>query len=155
MKKALPFISIIGIAAFVGNMLNIGLSYAIHWQSLEPIAFMESFKVDFPLLLGPTTVTLVPGLIATIWLVLITKNDKSARRFWIIAFAALMLVNIQTAAYHLPMNLDFMELKYTAAEATSKLQGWIIFHWIRVVVAILASVSAIKAFQISNSNETQ
>ncbi|MDP4844962.1 MAG: DUF1772 domain-containing protein [Salibacteraceae bacterium] len=152
MKNALPYISIIGIAAFVGNMLNIGLSYGIHWQSLHPMAFMESFKVDFPLLLGPTTITLMPAFIATLWLVLITKEDKSARRYWIIAFAALMLVNIQTIAYHLPMNLDFMELKYTAAEASSKLQGWIIFHWIRVGVAILAGVSAIKAFQISNNN---
>ena len=150
MKKILPYISIIGISAFAGNMINIGLSYGIHWQSLDPIAFMEAFKIDFPLLLGPTTVTLMPAFIATLWLVLISKENKSARRYWHYAFAALMLVNIQTAVYHLPMNLDFMELKYTATEASSKLQGWIIFHWVRVVVAMVAGVYAIKAFQQSN-----
>ncbi len=151
MKKALPYISIISIAAFAGNMINIGLSYGIHWQSLDPFAFMESFKVDFPLLLGPTSATLMPAFIGTLGLVFASKDDKSARRFWLYAFIGLMLINIQTVAYHLPMNLDFMDLKYTAEEATSKLQGWIFFHWIRVVVAIVAGSFAVKAFQISNN----
>lgn len=147
MKKILPYIAIIGIGAFAGNMINIGLSYAIHWQSLDPLTFMETFKVDFPLLLGPTTATLLPAFIATLWLVFLTKENKTARRYWLFAFAALLLINIQTVAYHLPMNLDFMALKYDAATATSKLQGWIIFHWIRVAVAIVAGVYAILGFR--------
>ena len=152
MKKILPYISIIGIAAFAGNMINIGLSYAIHWQSLDPIAFMESFNVDFPLLLGPTAFTLLPAFIATLWLVIITKENKKTRRYWIIAFTALLLINIQTLAYHLPMNLDFMEIAYSTTEVTAMLNGWILFHWIRVAVAIGAGVSAIKAFQLSFKN---
>ncbi len=149
MKKILPYIAIIGIGAFVGNMINIGLSYAIHWQSLEPIAFMESFKVDFPLLLGPTAATVMPAFIATLWLVFVNKENTPARRYWLYAFVALLLINIQTAAYHLPMNLDFMELKYSADEATSKLQGWVFFHWIRIGVAIVAGVFGLKAFHHS------
>ncbi|MEZ4776950.1 MAG: anthrone oxygenase family protein [Bacteroidia bacterium] len=152
MKKILPYIAIIGIGAFAGNMINIGLSYAIHWQSLDPMAFMESFKVDFPLLLGPTAATLLPAFIATLWLVFLNKENKPARQYWLFAFAALLLINIQTVAYHLPLNLDFMALKFSAAEATSKLQGWVIFHWIRVAVAIVSAVYAIKAFQLSNNN---
>lgn len=149
MKKVLPYIAIIAIAAFAGNMINIGLSYAMHWQSLDPILFMETFKVDFPLLLYPTTATLMPGFIATICMIFLTKENKPARRYWLFAFVALLIINIQTATYHLPMNLDFMELKYTAPEAASKLQAWIIFHWIRVGVAIASAVFAIKAFQLS------
>jgi hypothetical protein len=152
MTKTLPYFAIIGIAAFAGNMINIGLSYGMHWLSLEPIAFMESFKVDFPLLLGPTTVTLMPGFIATLWLYFLHKDNKPAQRYWLYAFVGLMLVNMQTVIYHLPMNLDFMALSYTAEEATSKLQGWIFFHWIRVVVAIVAGVYAIKAFQLSTND---
>ena len=152
MKKILPYIAIISIGAFVGNMINIGLSYAVHWQSLEPMAFMESFQVDFPLLLGPTAATLMPAFITTLWLVLISKDDKPARRLWLFAFVALLVINSITVAYHLPMNLDFMELTYTPAEATSKLQGWVFFHWVRVVVAIVAGTFAIKAFQLSNKN---
>lgn len=151
MKKALPFIAIIAIAAFAGNMINIGLSYGTHWQSLDPIAFMKSFKVDFPLLLGPTTATLMPAFISTLWLVFASKDNKPVRRYWLYAFIGLMLINIQTVAYHLPMNFNFMDLKYTAEEATSKLQSWIFFHWIRVIVAIVAASFAVKAFQISSN----
>ncbi|CAD5277218.1 MULTISPECIES: anthrone oxygenase family protein [unclassified Imperialibacter] len=149
MKKILPYIAIIGVAAFLGNMINIGLSYAVRWQSLEPVAFMESFKVDFPLLLGPTAATLLPAFIATVFLAFFDKENQQARRYWRYAFVALLLINIQTAAYHLPMNLDFMDLKYSAAVATSKLQGWVFFHWVRVGVAIVAAIFSIKAFKQS------
>jgi hypothetical protein len=152
MKRILPYIAIISIGAFAGNMINIGLSYGIHWLSLDPITFMESFKVDFPLLLGPTAATLLPAFIATLWLFLISKDNKAVRRYWLFAFVALLLINIQTVAYHLPMNLGFMELKYSASEASAKLQGWIIFHWVRVIVAIVSGVFAIKAFQLSNTH---
>ena len=152
MKKILPYIAILGAGAFTGNMINIGLSYAIHWQSLDPIVFMETFKIDFPLLLGPTAATLMPAFIATLWLVFLNKDNKEVRRFWLFAFLALLLINILTAVYHLPMNLNFMELKYSASEATSKLQGWVLFHWIRIAVALTASVFSIKAFQRSNKN---
>ena len=147
MKKTLAYISIISIAAFAGNMINIGLSYGVHWQSLDPLAFMESFKIDFPLLLGPTTVTLMPGFIGSLWLVFLNKENKAVQRLWLISFVALLLINIQTAAYHLPMNLDFMDLKYSGVEATSKLQSWIIFHWLRVGMAIVSAIYAIKAFK--------
>lgn len=138
--------AIIATGAFLGNMINIGLSYCIHWQSLEPIAFMESFKVDFPLLLGPTAATLLPAFIATLWLVFINKENKTARRYWLYAFVALLLVNIQTAAYHLPMNLAFMELKYSAAVASDKLQSWVFFHWVRIALTMIAGVFGLQAF---------
>ncbi len=149
MKKILPFIAIIASAAFVGNMINIGLSYCVYWQSLDPIQFMETFKVDFPLLLGPTAATLMPAFLSTLSLFIIHKNNKKARRYWGYAFTCLLLTIIQTAAYHLPMNLEFMELKFSAAEATSKLEGWVFFHWVRIIVAIVASVFAIMGFQKS------
>lgn len=149
MKKILPFIAIVASAAFVGNMVNIGLSYCAHWQSLDPIQFMETFKVDFPLLLGPTAATLMPAFLTTLALFIIHKNNKSARRYWGYAFIGLLLTIVQTAVYHLPMNLEFMELKFSAAEATNKLEGWVFFHWVRIIVAIGASVFAILGFQKS------
>jgi uncharacterized membrane protein len=147
MKKTLPYIAIIASAAFAGNMINIGLSYCIHWLSLDPIEFMKTFKVDFPLLLGPTAITLMPAFLATLSLFLLTKDNKQAKRYYLFAFVGLLLTIIQTAAYHLPMNLDFMELKYTAEQATSKLNGWVFFHWVRTVVAIIATVFAILGFK--------
>lgn len=147
MKKLLPYITIIGISAFVGNMLNIGLSYAIHWQSLPPAGFMESFKVDFPLLLAPTALTLMPAWLGSLALFLRTPKNSDAKKLWMYAFAGLSITIVQTSIYHLPMNLDFMDLKYDDATAASKLQGWVISHWVRVVIAIISGVYAISAFK--------
>jgi hypothetical protein len=149
MKKILPYITILAIGAFAGNMINIGLSYAIHWQSLDPIEFMKTFKVDFPLLLGPTAVTLLPAWLGSLWLFLKSPNKSESRKNWMYAFIGVSLTILQTSIYHLPMNLDFMEMKYDAATAASKLQGWVIFHWIRIVVAITAGVYALVGFQKS------
>ena len=45
------------------------------------------------------------------------------------------------------MNLDFIALKYDAATASSKLQGWVISHWIRIIIAIISGVYALLGFQ--------
>ena len=149
MKKTISIIAIIAIGAFIGNMINIGFSYGIYWLSIEPIAFMESFAIDFPLLVPPTALTLLPAWLGTLWLYFKTEKMDISKKYWLYSFLALTLTIVITSVYHLPMNLDFMALKYDAATATSKLQGWIIFHWVRVTVAIASGVLALLAFQPS------
>ncbi|WP_026777779.1 hypothetical protein [Polaribacter sp. Hel_I_88] len=153
MKNAISIIAIIGIGAFIGNMLNIGLSHAVYWQSLDPIAFMDFFAIDFPLLLVPTVVTLMPAWLGTLFVFL--KNDKKSegRKYWRLAFLALTLTIIQTSIYHLPINLDFVAQKYDVTTATNKLNGWVISHWIRIGIAIISGVYAIKGFQQSTINQ--
>jgi hypothetical protein len=152
MKNALPFISIIGIAAFVGNMLVIGLGFGLYWQSLDPMIFMEQFGLQFPFLLAPTIGILLPALIATIVLVVNAKGQKDVRKNWIVALVGLMIACTITSAYHLPTNFGFMEIKYSAEEAISKLNLWMLLHWIRTAIVLVSAVFAIKAFQISNNN---
>ncbi|KPQ32263.1 MAG: protein of unknown function (DUF1772) [Phormidesmis priestleyi Ana] len=149
MKNIAAIVAIIATAAFVGNMINIGMSYARYWQSIEPIAFMQDFKVKFPLLLAPTTVTLLPALIATLLSVVFNWNIPETRSLWLIALVGLLLTIAITLIYHLPNNLAFMGLKYSAAKATSRLQIWVLLHWVRVVMATTAAVFAILAFQKS------
>lgn len=149
MKNIAEIIAIIATAAFAGNMINIGMSYARYWQSIDPIAFMEDFKVKFPLLLGPTAATLLPALIATLLSVVFNWNNPETRSLWLIALVGLLLTIAITLIYHLPNNLAFMGLKYSAAKATSRLQIWVLLHWVRVVVAITAAVFAILGFQKS------
>ena len=151
MKQTTSIIAIIGIGAFAGNMLNIGLSHAIYWQSLDPIAFMKFFAIDFPMLLVPTALTLLPAWLGSLFVFLKSDKKSKSRSYWRFAFWGLTLTIIQTSIYHLPMNLDFMALKYDAATATSKLNGWIISHWIRIGITIFSAVFAIKAFHISNN----
>ncbi|MEZ4960646.1 MAG: hypothetical protein R2830_12570 [Saprospiraceae bacterium] len=153
MKQTISIIAIIGIGAFAGNMLNIGLSHAIYWQSLDPIEFMKFFAIDFPMLLVPTALTLLPAWLGSLYVFLKSDKKSESRKFWLMAFLGLTLTIIQTSAYHLPMNLDFMALKYDTATATNKLNGWIISHWIRIGIAIISGVYAIKGFQKSILNK--
>lgn len=150
MKTIIEIIAIIAIAAFAGNMINIGLSYARYWQSLEPTAFMQNFKAKFiPYLLPPTAATLLPALIATIVSVAFNWGDPTTRLFWLIALVGLLFTIVITLVYHLPTNFGFIEQKYNAAKATSKLQTWVLLHWLRVAVAIVAAVFAILGFKKS------
>ncbi len=152
MKNALPYISIIGIAAFVGNMIVIGLGFGLYWQSLDPMTFMEQFGLQFPYLLAPTMGILLPALIATIALVVNAKGRKEVRKNWIVALVGLMMACTITSVYHLPTNFGFMEMKYSAEEAISKLNLWMLLHWVRTAIVLVSAVFAIKAFQISNNN---
>lgn len=151
MKKILPYISIIGIAAFVGNMLVIGLGFGTYWQTLEPMEFMKQFTLQFPNLLPPTMGILLPALIATIALVVQTKDQKEVRKNWSIALAGLVIACTITSVYHLPVNLGFMESKYSAEVAVSKLNLWILLHWVRTLTVFIAAIYAVKAFELSRS----
>ncbi|GAB4164587.1 MAG: hypothetical protein Tsb0033_26050 [Winogradskyella sp.] len=153
MKKSISIIAIIAIGAFVGNMLNIGLSHAVYWQSLDPIDFMKFFAIDFPLLLVPTALTLMPAWLGSLFVFLISDKKSESRKYWIFAFLALTLTIIQTSIYHLPINLNFMAHKYDAITASSKLNGWVISHWIRIGIAIIAGIYAILGFQKTALNQ--
>ena len=37
--------------------------------------------------------------------------------------------------------------EYSATEATSVLHTWLVLHWVRVVVTLIAAVYAIKGFE--------
>jgi uncharacterized membrane protein len=150
MKNIVEIVAIIAIAAFAGNMINIGMSYASYWQSIEPTAFMKDFKAKFvPFLLPPTAATLLPALIATLLSVVFNWNNSTTQLFWLIALLGLLLTITITLIYHLPSNLAFIELKYSATKATSRLQTWVLLHWVRVGIAIIAAVFAILGFQKS------
>ncbi|NVK26390.1 MAG: hypothetical protein HWE14_00030 [Flavobacteriia bacterium] len=153
MNRTLPIIAILGIGAFAGNMLNIGLSHAIYWQSLDPIDFMKFFATDFPLLLVPTALTLLPAWIGSLFVFLRSDKNSESRKYWQIAFWGLTLTILQTSIYHLPMNLDFMALKYDAATTTDKLNGWVVSHWIRTGIAIISGAYAIAAVQKSTNTK--
>ena len=121
MKKTFPYIAIIGTSAFIGNLLVIGLGFGMYWQSLEPTEFMRQFGIQFPLLLAPTMGILLPAIIATVAMVVNTKGQPAIRKNWIIALICLIITCTITSVYHLPTNFGFMDMKYSAEVATSKL----------------------------------
>ncbi len=152
MKKVLPYVATIGIGAFAGNMINIGLSYALYWMSLEPIDFMTTFATDFPLLLGPTIVTLLPAFVATIAMYFLSDKGTQARRLWLYALLGLVIINIQTVVYHLPVNLAFIDKSIDISNVETQLVTWLFLHWIRIVLAITSGIFALRGFVSSLRN---
>ncbi|MEM8908563.1 MAG: hypothetical protein AAGD05_12000 [Bacteroidota bacterium] len=147
MNKFLSYIAIIGIGAFAGNMINIGLSYGVHWQRLEALEFMKVFAIDFPLLLYPTAATLLPAFLATLVLYFKTKKGIDAKRYWRNALIGLLIINGLTLSYHLPLNLKFMAQSIAVEEVGSKLATWLMLHWLRIIIAIIAGIFAIKGLE--------
>lgn len=149
MKKTLGMVAIIGTAAYLGNIINIGLTYAIAWQSMEPQAFMEGFEATFLLLLPTVVFTLLPGTLGIVFSIFQNKENNEAKKSWRMALYATLISVLITSVYHLPTNLAFIDQSYDAAEATSRLNWWVILHWGRVALALIASVFAIRGFQQS------
>lgn len=147
--KKLSIAAIITTAAYLGFILNIAISYGVYWPQMDPVLFMQDFAAKFPLFLPGAGLTLVPALFLSIYLFVKTKGDKPSRSAWRIVLIALLLINGITSVYHIPVNFGFMDQSYTASEASSKLQLWLILHWVRVVLALVASVYAVKGFQKS------
>lgn len=149
MKKALPYIAIIGTSAFIGNLLVIGLGFGGYWQTLEPMEFMRQFGIQFPLLLAPTMGILLPAMIATLAMVVNTKGQKTVRQNWTIALVCLMITCTITSVYHLPTNFGFMDLEYSAEVAASKLNLWLALHWVRAAFVVVAAIFSVRAFKNS------
>lgn len=147
MKKALPYIAIIGTAAFIGNLLVIGLGFGRYWQILDPLEFMRQFGIQFPLLLAPTMGILLPAIIATVAMVVNTKGQPTVRKNWVFALVGLMIACTITGVYHLPTNFGFMDMKYSAEVAASKLDLWLLLHWVRAVFVVIAAIFSVQAFQ--------
>ena len=152
MKRTLGIIAIIGSVAYLGNIINIGLTYAIAWQRMDPIEFMQGFETTFLLLLPTVVVTLLPGLIGIIASLYLNKENEAAKKSWRLALYATLISIIITSVYHLPTNLAFIDQSYSSTEAASKLNLWVLLHWVRIALAIAASVFVIQGFQKSLAN---
>lgn len=147
MKNTISIITILAIEAFLGIMINIGLSYLVRWQSMEPIEFMESFKVDYPLLMVSIAVTLLPAFLGCLCMALCYPKHSDAKKYWRYALICILFIILQTLIFHLPKNLNFMEHNYTALEASGNLDAWTVSHWIRVGVALMAGIFAIIGYK--------
>lgn len=149
-KTTFAFLGVAGTAAFVGNMLTIGLGFGGYWQSLDPTAFMAWFSENFFRFLIPTVMSVLPfslvGLGGSIWL---ARDDRPTRRFWIGAFACVVVACLITATYHLPTNFALASGTMSPSEASATLSTWLLMHWVRVGLAMVGTGLALEALRRS------
>ncbi len=111
--------------------------------------FMQEYETTFLLLLPTVVVTLLPGLVGIIACLRLSKENPEVKKSWRMALYATLASVAITSIYHLPTNLAFMDQSFSATEASGRLQLWVILHWVRVVLALVASVFAIQGFEKS------
>ena len=144
------FLGVAGTAAFVGNMLTIGLGFGGYWQSLDPTALMAWFSENFFRFLIPTVMSVLPfsliGLGASVWF---ARGDRPTQRYWAGALACVVVACLITAVYHLPANLALASQTMTPSEASATLSTWLLMHWVRVAFAIVGTGLSLEAFRLS------
>ncbi|GAB5536156.1 MAG: hypothetical protein Rubg2KO_24050 [Rubricoccaceae bacterium] len=143
-------LGVAGTAAFVGNMLTIGLGFGGYWQSLDPTALMAWFSENFFRFLIPTVMSVLPfslvGLGASVWL---ARGDRPTQRTWAGALGCVVVACLITAVYHLPANLALASQAMSPDEASATLSTWLLLHWMRVAFALVAAGLSLEAFRRS------
>lgn len=144
------FLGVAGTAAFVGNMLTIGLGFGGYWKSLEPTDFMAWFSKNFFRFLIPTVMSVLPfslvGLGASVWF---AREGDPSFVYWAAALACVVVACLITAVYHLPKNVALAAQKMTPEKARATLSGWLLMHWVRVVFALAGTGLSLEAFRLS------
>ncbi|MEL6674563.1 MAG: anthrone oxygenase family protein [Bacteroidota bacterium] len=147
-KLIIYVIAIVASGAYLGNLLNMGLTYAPYWQSLSSDEFMQDFGIKFYYLLATLPVTMLPA-IAAIILAILGQKDAQAKKLWRVALYGTLGGLLISAIYHLPTNFGFLEQTYAAEEVRVRLGWWVILHWGRVALAILTAVYTVLGFRRS------
>ena len=147
-KVVIAAVGVAGTAAFVGNMVTIGLGFGGYWQSLDPTVFMAWFAENFFRFLIPTVASVLPfsliGLGASVWF---ARKDRSTQRYWAGALACVVIACLITAVYHLPTNVALASQTMSPAEASDTLSTWLLMHWVRVAFALVGIGLSLEAFR--------
>lgn len=140
-----------GISMFAGIMAHIGFSFGAYWQSLTPTAFLEWFAAYAPFV-GRTiplfVIVSLIGLAGSLWY---DWNDSWRRGLWLSVYTCLFAIFIITFAWHLPVNSQLLSRSMPPDKVPAMLDTWLNLHWLRVALALLASILSIVAVSRSDT----
>ncbi|MDH7794104.1 MULTISPECIES: DUF1772 domain-containing protein [unclassified Beijerinckia] len=140
-----------GISMFAGIMAHIGFSFGAYWQSLPPTTFLEWFAAYAPFV-GRTIPLFVIvsfiGLAGSLWY---DWNDSWRRGLWLGVYACMIGIFIITFAWHLPVSSQLLSRTMTSDKVPAMLDTWLNLHWLRVAIALLASILSIVAVSRSDT----
>ena len=150
-RLAFNVLAVGGICMFTGIMAHIGFSFGAYWQSMPPTTFLEWFSANAPLV-GRTIPLFVIvsfiGLAGSLWY---DWNDPWRRGLWLAIYACLVAIFIVTFAWHLPVNSQLLARTITPDQVPALLDTWLNLHWLRVAIALLASVLSVIAISRSDA----
>ncbi|MEM7142278.1 MAG: DUF1772 domain-containing protein [Actinomycetota bacterium] len=158
--RAMEALGLAGCVGFVASMFTIGMGLGRSWTQLEPQVFAETFPGTFLFLLPTVGLTLTPGVYGVWQAYRAAAPGSAAFRRWRLALAGLLASTTVTLIYHVPANYRIWQHDLTDAQISTELDRWLVFHAIRLVIAVAAMLAAFRAIasstRISDSrpNET-
>jgi hypothetical protein len=149
LNTSLHFLALFGCGAFTGMLLTIGMSFGSFWRSLTPEELLDWFAAHPRGAARPLSVILIPTLIGLGGALWLEWSDATVRPFWIGAMASMVLLLVFTVVYFFPVNgkLEHRAILPNLVPAT--LNRWLAFHWIRVILSLLAGILAFLAMTAS------
>lgn len=143
-KTVFNILAICGAAGFSGVMLCIGVTLGGYWQSLQPQDFLEWFAVNDRFLMTVITLIAPPTIIGVVGSLWISWNSPDFR-LWALSTLCIAIVMVMTAVYYLPANTAFANGSVEIGEVANRLNQWILIHYVRIALAMLASVFGVFA----------
>lgn len=150
MKSIFNILAICGAAGFSGVMLCIGVTIGGYWRSLPPAEFLDWFAANNHFISNTNSIIFLPtliGLIGSIWL----SWGGSSFKLWAACGLCIVIIAVMTFAYFVPTNNAFASKSIEVAATTAKLNQWIMIHYVRIALAMLAAVFGCIALKTSMS----
>ncbi len=150
-----PIIAFGGSVGFTAVMATIGMGLGRQWVQIDSLVWADTWLATFLFLLPCIAITLTPAAIAVVVALRNAPAGSRERRNWQIAAAGLAVSVLITLVYHLPTNIRIWTGDFTADEATTQLNRWLVLHAVRTLVglaAVIASYQAISAARDTRSD---
>jgi len=149
-----PLVAFGGSVGFTAVMMTIGMGLGRQWVQIDSLEWADTWLATFLFLLPCIAVTLTPAAIAVFLALRNAPQGSKERRYWQIAAAGLAVSVLITLVYHLPVNIRVWTGDFTADEATTQLNQWLLLHAVRTLVALAAVVASFRAITAARDEQS-
>ncbi len=133
-------LAICSTAGFSGVMITIGVTLGGYWRSLPPAEFLAWYGKNVQFVSNAIPLIVVPAFIGLIGAVVVSWSEASIRNLWLVSCLLIVIVAIMTFSYFVPANTAFANGDIAVAEVQAKLNQWIMIHYVRIGLAMLAAI---------------
>ncbi len=139
-------LAVIGVAAFAGVMICIGVTLGGYWTSLQPEEFLAWFERNNRYVARSVPITVVPAAVGLAGSI-VASWDDSELWLWLAGALCFGAVLVLTVRYFVPANNRFASGRVDVGEVPARLRRWLMVHSIRIALATAAAVFGCVAMQ--------